>query len=127
MGRGVLRAPCFPGLDTWRRRVLPQRRDRFPHAWKTQREARGQGSCRRPQGSGRFEFGGGAGAERRMQAAAVVIVLDELPQVRPQVFQIAISVAGDFLLLERSDKALALSVVVGVSRPAHAGRDSVLG
>src|ERR1039458_2110576 len=99
----------------------------FPPAWKTQGEACGEGSCRRRPGGDGFKFRWRPVSERRMQAAAVVIFLNELADMGPQVFQMAISVAGDFLLLERADKALALSVVVGVSRPAHAGRDSVLG
>jgi hypothetical protein len=62
-----------------------------------------------------------------MQAAAIVVFFNELAQMAAQVFQIPIAVAVDFLLLERFDEALALGVVVRVSRSAHTGRHVVMG
>ena len=60
-----------------------------------------------------------------MQAAAIVVLLDEHRKVRAQVIEIPIGVGGDLLPLERLQKALTTGVVIGVGRPAHA-RDHVV-
>ncbi len=59
-------------------------------------------------------------AQRGVQPLPIVILLDELSEVRPQVFQVILLVGVDFFPLQRLDEAFAASVVVRVRLPAYA-------
>src|SRR5579864_4795613 len=69
--------------------------------------ARSQGNC---LGCGLFELLRRLIAQRRMQTASIVILLDEGFDVRPQMLKITILVGVDLFPFERFDKALATGV-----------------
>ncbi len=64
-------------------------------------------------------------SQRGMQPYAIVVALDEICDVLPQVIQIAILTGIDLLSLERFQEALATSVVVGIGGPTHARNHAV--
>ncbi len=65
-------------------------------------------------------------AERRVQAAAIIVLFDEGPDVRAQVVEIMIVIGIDPLAFERLHKTLATGVVVRIRWPTHAGNHLVL-
>ena len=60
-----------------------------------------------------------------MQPLLIVVVCDELLQVRRQILKVAVLLAVDLLLLQGLHEAFTDGVVIGIRRPAHA-RDHVL-
>ena len=54
-----------------------------------------------------LEFLGGSVTQSRVQSLSIVILLDELPDVRSQVLQILVLVRIDFFALHRLDEAFA--------------------
>src|SRR5262249_62150639 len=64
--------------------------------------------------------------ERRMQAADIVVTIDEFYNVGPQAFEIPITVSVDLFPLERLHETLTACVVIGIRRPAHARNHLVL-
>lgn len=65
-------------------------------------------------------------AKRRVQPDAVIVLVEEVLQVRAQVHEVTIGVRVDLLALERLEKALTAGVVIGVRRPTHARDHLVL-
>lgn len=65
-------------------------------------------------------------AQRGVQSLSVVIPLDELLDIRSQVFQVGVSVRVDLFLLQRLHETLAAGIIVRVGWTAHARNDSVL-
>src|SRR5215813_2893148 len=65
-------------------------------------------------------------AQRRVQPAAVVVLLDELLDVRTQVFQLPVLVGVDLFPFKRLEKAFATGVVVRIRWPTHARDHLVL-
>src|ERR1700754_3933999 len=63
--------------------------------------------------------------EGRVQAHAIVVVLNKLREVFPQVFEVPIITGMDLLALERLHKAFATGVVIRIGWPAHA-RDELM-
>jgi len=63
-------------------------------------------------------------AERGVQAAAIIVIVDEGFDVAAQVLEINIIVSIDLFALERLHKTLTASIVVGIRRPTHAGESS---
>ena len=88
---------------------------RFPHASKTHRGLRHGGPCLIPVR--RLEFERGSVVERRMQALAVVDLLDEGRDAAARLGAVAVQRAVDFLGLERLDEALGLGVLSGQQLP----------
>ena len=64
--------------------------------------------------------------QRRVQAAAIVVLVDERLDVRAQVLEIPIIVGVDLFALERLHEALTTGIVVRIRRPAHARNHLVL-
>src|ERR1700716_3146800 len=58
--------------------------------------------------------------EGRMEPDAIVVAVDESRDVLAQVIEIAVLICVDFFPLESLHEALAIGVVVGIRRPAHA-------
>src|SRR5260370_38711232 len=65
-------------------------------------------------------------AERRVQAKAIIVLINELLDVSAQVIEILIVVGIDLFAFERLYKALTTGVVVRVRRPTHARNHLVL-
>src|SRR5690606_6032735 len=75
----------------------------------------------------RLELGGRAVGQRRVQALAIVDLLDESADRRLCRGEVAIGAAVDLLLLQGSHEALRHGVVVGTACPAHARLDAMRG
>ena len=65
-------------------------------------------------------------AKRRVQPDAIIVLVEEVLQVRAQVHEVTIGVSVDLLALERLQKTLTAGVVIGVRRPPHARDHLVL-
>src|SRR6266849_4285552 len=65
-------------------------------------------------------------AERRMQAAAIIVLFDEDLDVRAQMIEIQIIVGVDLFLLKRLHKTFAAGVIIRVRWPTHAGNHLVV-
>ena len=63
--------------------------------------------------------------ERRVQALAVVDLVDKGAEMARRGAVIAVPGAVDLFALERPDETLGLGVVVGIADPAHAGGNPV--
>ena len=70
-----------------------------------------------------FEFLRRLVAERGMQAATIIVIIDERLDVAAQVLEIGIIVGIDLFALECLHKALATGIVVRIRRPTHARND----
>src|SRR6202162_6709009 len=64
-------------------------------------------------------------AQCRMQTQPIVILLDELFDVHPQMIQVIVLVSVDFLLLQRFHEALTTRVVIRIGRSTHARNHAV--
>ena len=68
-----------------------------------------------------LKFFRGTIAKRRMQALAIIVLLDKDLDVGAQLIKIVVVVGMNFFSLEGSHEALASSIVVGIGGPTHAG------
>lgn len=59
-------------------------------------------------------------AQRGVQSLPIVIVLDELLDVRSQMFQVIVFASLDFFPLQRLHEAFAAGIVIRVRRTTHA-------
>src|SRR6266849_10416657 len=97
--------------------------ERFPHASKN--------SYSKPPRSGilvvgvGFEPGRRQVAQGRMQALAVVHLIDEVRDGGADLLAVAILLQIHLLALERLHETLGLGVVVGIAGAAHADEESV--
>ena len=72
----------------------------------------------------RFKSSRGDVAQCRMKASAVVVLVDELLDMGPQIVDVVVLIAVNLLLFERLHEALAEGVIVGIARTAHAGQNA---
>jgi len=66
-------------------------------------------------------------AERRVQSAMVIKLVDKAREPRYHVFETAIVIEIDFLTFEGFHKTLGLGIVVGIATPAHRTDKTMLG
>src|SRR6185503_9272304 len=92
----------------------------------------GTGSCTADWGRGiatsvagkvRFKLGGWSIGERRVQAVAIVDLLEEGADRRAGVVDVAVGSPVNLLVLERLHEALRLGIVIGAADATHARLD----
>jgi hypothetical protein len=73
-----------------------------------------------------LKFFGRLIAQRRVQAQPIVILLDELPDIFSQMFQVVVLVGVNFFSLKRLHETFTARVVIGICWPAHARNHAVV-